>query len=62
MRVKILFLAANPVDAGTQNKDASAEDQKKKKGFLGKITSIFRDDKTANPPSQPPADNGNSPR
>ena len=56
--------AANQGDAGTQDqgKDASAQDPKKKKGFLGKITSIFKDDKSSNPPSQPPPDNGNSPR
>ena len=51
----------NQVGDGNQDKDASAQDPKKKKGFLGKITSIFKDDKTSNPPSQPPADNGNQP-
>jgi penicillin-binding protein 1B len=34
--------------------------QKKKKGILGKITGIFKDDKTSNPPPSPPDDNGNT--
>jgi len=31
---------------------------KKKKGFFGKITGIFKDDKPSNPPPPKPADNG----
>jgi penicillin-binding protein 1B len=31
---------------------------KKKKGFFGKITGIFKDDKPSNPPPTKPADNG----
>ena len=39
------------------------EEPKKKKGFFGKITGIFKDDKPSNPPPPKPADNGgNSPQ
>jgi penicillin-binding protein 1B len=39
------------------------ETPKKKKGFFGKITGIFKDDKPSNPPAPKPADNGgNSPQ
>jgi penicillin-binding protein 1B len=41
----------------------SAEtDPKKKKGFLGKIAGIFKDDKTADPPPKPPDTNGSPPQ
>jgi len=33
----------------------------KKKGLFGKIAGIFKDDKTATPPSNPPANGGSSP-
>ncbi len=36
-------------------------DPKKKKGILGKIAGIFKDDKTADPPPKPPDNNGNVP-
>jgi penicillin-binding protein 1B len=47
--------AQNPADAQAA--------QKKKKGFIGKITGIFKEDKTSNPPAQTPSGsgNGNSP-
>ena len=39
--------------------ETSPEDRsKKKKGFFGKITGIFKDDKPSNPPPPKPADNG----
>jgi len=39
------------------------ENPKKKKGFFGKITGIFKEDKPSNPPPPKPADNGgNSPQ
>jgi hypothetical protein len=37
------------------------QDPKKKKGILGKIAGIFKDDKTADPPPKPPDSNGNAP-
>jgi penicillin-binding protein 1B len=40
---------------------AAGQDPKKKKGFLGKIAGIFKDDKSSNPPSQPPVDQSNAP-
>ncbi|MGA9042054.1 MAG: PBP1A family penicillin-binding protein [Terriglobales bacterium] len=36
------------------------QDPKKKKGLLGKIAGIFKDDKTADPPPKPPDNNGNA--
>jgi len=36
--------------------------QQKKKGLFGKIVGIFKDDKSAAPPSNPPANGGNSPQ
>jgi penicillin-binding protein 1B len=39
--------------------ETSPEDRsQKKKGFFGKITGIFKDDKPSNPPPPKPADNG----
>jgi penicillin-binding protein 1B len=40
--------------------DASDQQGKKKKGFLGKIAGIFKDDKSSNSQSSPPADSGNA--
>jgi penicillin-binding protein 1B len=40
--------------AGTTGEDPA----KKKKGFFGKITGIFKDDKPSNPPPPKPAENG----
>jgi penicillin-binding protein 1B len=37
-------------------------DPKKKKGILGKIAGIFKDDKTADPPPKPPDTSGNPPQ
>ena len=43
--------------------DAAAEEAKKKKGFLGKIVGIFKDDKPSNPPPSKPSDtNGTTPQ
>jgi penicillin-binding protein 1B len=51
---------------GTQSdgaaQDAANQDGKKKKGFLGKIAGIFKDDKPSNPPPNPPEPAGNAPR
>lgn len=51
---------AQPAGQPANAASAPVEDQgKKKKGFFGKITGIFKDDKPSNPPSPPkPADNG----
>jgi len=48
--------------AGTSAADPNASDQdgKKKKGFFGKIAGIFKDNKSSNSASQPPADGGNA--
>jgi penicillin-binding protein 1B len=40
---------------------ATTQDPKKKKGFLGKLAGIFKDDKSSNPPSKPQKDPGQSP-
>jgi hypothetical protein len=48
--------AANGQDP---NQDPKNQDPKKKKGFLGKIAGIFKDDKSAAPVSKPP-DSGQS--
>jgi penicillin-binding protein 1B len=50
---------SNPADAAGQ--DAASQDAKKKKGILGKIAGIFKDDKSPNPPPKPPGESGNSP-
>ncbi|HXZ41977.1 MAG TPA: PBP1A family penicillin-binding protein [Terriglobales bacterium] len=49
----------NQADAAGQ--DDANQDAKKKKGILGKIAGIFKEDKSANPPPKPPADSGDSP-
>jgi penicillin-binding protein 1B len=41
---------------------AAETDPKKKKGILGKIAGIFKDDKTADPPPKPPDTNGSPPQ
>jgi len=51
---------ANMASAPATGQDA-ADDSKKKKGFFGKIAGIFKDDKSSNPPSKPPADSTDSP-
>ncbi len=43
---------AQPENAASSNEDAS----KKKKGFLGRLAGIFKDDKTSNPPPSTPAE------
>jgi len=45
-------------EAGVQPTSATTEEPKKKKGFFGKITGIFKDDKPSNPPPPKPADSG----
>lgn len=53
----------SPAEAGEDGQNQSAQaGQKKKKGIFGKITGIFKDDKTSNPPPSPPDDNGSAPR
>ena len=46
--------------AAPADQSASAQDQEKKKSFFGKIVGIFKGDKPANPPPQPPQ-GGNPP-
>jgi penicillin-binding protein 1B len=48
--------------AVTQDANATEQDGKKKKGFLGKIAGMFKDDKSSNPPPNPPAPAGNGPQ
>jgi len=45
----------------SQSADASDQDPKKKKGLLGKIAGIFKDDKSSNHPPPPPDKGGNDP-
>jgi len=40
--------------------DVGSDDSKKKKGILGKIAGIFKDDKSSNPPPKTPADGADS--
>jgi penicillin-binding protein 1B len=56
---KVLPPPAVGTKAGTDA--ALAEDAKKKKGFLGKIVGIFKDDKPSNPPPPKPPDNSGDP-
>jgi len=56
---KVLPPGANPTVAGDQGVD---DPSKKKKGIFGKIVGIFKDDKTAPPPSKPPASGDTEPR
>jgi penicillin-binding protein 1B len=42
--------------------NAPGDDAKKKKGFFGRVAGIFKDDKSSNDASRPPADSGNNPR
>jgi len=52
-----------PGQPGVATAGQGAEpDPKKKKGFLGKIAGIFKDDKTADPPPKPPDNSGNPPQ
>jgi penicillin-binding protein 1B len=52
-----------PGQPGTVTAGQGTEpDPKKKKGILGKIAGIFKDDKTADPPPKPPDANGNPPQ
>jgi len=48
--------------AAADPNSAAADAAKKKKGLLGKITGIFKNDKTADPPPKPPDGNEASPR
>lgn len=51
--------------AGSQpgtDADSGTPEQKKKKGFFGRLAGIFKDDKSSNnPPPKPPDSDGNSP-
>jgi penicillin-binding protein 1B len=53
--------AAGQSGSATPGQAADA-DPKKKKGFLGKIAGIFKDDKTADPPPKPQDTNGSPPQ
>ena len=52
--------AQQPNNPNAANPQAPGEEQKKK-GFLGKIVGIFKDDKPSNPPATPPGNDGNAP-
>ena len=53
--------AQPPSQPGTEA-NADTQDQKKKKGFFGRLAGIFKDDKSSNnPPPKPPDNDGNSP-
>ena len=53
--------AQPPSQPGTET-NADTQDQKKKKGFFGRLAGIFKDDKSSNnPPPKPPDNDGNSP-
>ena len=57
-----------PPQSGAQPGTVAATDEtnpdgtKKKKGLFGKIVGIFKEDKTAAPPSKPPGDGGSNPQ
>jgi len=51
-----------PATTGQQPAAAQSADPQKKKGILGKIGDIFRDDKSSNPSSKPSKDSGNNPQ
>jgi penicillin-binding protein 1B len=54
----------NPAQPNAQNganPQPPGEEQQKKKGFLGKIVGIFKDDKPSNPPAPPKDNDGNQP-
>ncbi len=44
----------------TASGEGTGSDPKKKKGLLGKIAGIFKDDKTADPPPKPPDNSGSA--
>jgi hypothetical protein len=50
---KVLPPPAQPQAANGQD-PANQPDPKKKKGFLGKVAGIFKDDKSSAPVSKPP--------
>ncbi len=52
----------SPNGGTTQDANASDADGKKKKGFFGKIAGIFKDDKSSNPPANPPPQPGSAPQ
>ena len=47
--------------ANQQESNAQSQDQKKKKGFFGKIAGIFKDDNKGSAPATKPADSGQDP-
>ena len=51
---------AQPGTPGTPASTTAEDPNKKKKGFLGKIAGIFKDDKPSNDPPPKPADTGGS--
>jgi penicillin-binding protein 1B len=51
-----------PSSTGQQAPNAQDGDRQKKKGILGKIGDIFKDDKSSNPSSKPSNDGGNNPQ
>lgn len=50
--------AAVSNQATAQSSPETVSNEKKKKGFFGKIAGIFKDDKSSNPPPKPPTDSG----
>jgi len=51
-----------PAGAVAATDETNPDGTKKKKGLFGKIVGIFKEDKTAAPPSKPPADGGSNPQ
>ena len=54
--------SAEGTGTATGDRNSEADAAKKKKGLLGKITGIFKNDKSADPPRKPPDGNEASPR
>jgi penicillin-binding protein 1B len=50
------YASGNQASNNSGEPGDSGQDPKKKKGFLGKIAGIFKDDKSSNQPSKPPED------
>jgi penicillin-binding protein 1B len=51
-----------PGETAAADASQAGQDQKKKKGFFGKIAGVFKEDKSSNPPAKPAEDSGNTPR
>lgn len=51
----------SPPNANAADPNGAGQEEKKKKGFFGKIAGIFKDDKASNPAPNPPPQTGNPP-